>query len=209
MILPLFPLKLVAFPTEKLNLHIFEARYKEMIKDCLKEGRTFGILPYLNDKMATYGTEIRILEVAKRYDNGEMDIKTEGLRVFKVEEFHKVTPNKQYSTGVVSWQKNQLEGDVLTNLQLIELIDELHQALNVKKKFERNHELFSTYDIAHYVGFTPDQEYHFLCILTEKERQLFMLNHLHKLLPIVKEMARLRERALLNGHFKNIIPPKV
>jgi Lon protease-like protein len=41
--LPLFPLNLVAFPLEDLNLHIFEQRYRDLINECLDEGKTFGV----------------------------------------------------------------------------------------------------------------------------------------------------------------------
>ena len=41
--LPLFPLQIVVFPGEDLNLHIFEPRYKELIKDCEEGGGTFRL----------------------------------------------------------------------------------------------------------------------------------------------------------------------
>ena len=54
--LPLFPLRLVAFPGEDLNLHIFEPRYKELIQECDEKGITFGLPPFIDDKMQTFGT---------------------------------------------------------------------------------------------------------------------------------------------------------
>ena len=41
--LPLFPLNIVVFPGEKLNLHIFEPRYKKLILDCLANDGLSGI----------------------------------------------------------------------------------------------------------------------------------------------------------------------
>ena len=78
-----------------------------------------------------------------------------------------------------------------------------------KKEAPANTLDFKTFDIAHYVGFTIEQEYAFLCIKTERERQDFMDDHLSRILPVVREIEFLRQRALLNGHFKNIIPPKL
>ncbi|HTA38876.1 MAG TPA: LON peptidase substrate-binding domain-containing protein [Candidatus Acidoferrales bacterium] len=41
--LRLFPLNAVLFPGAALNLHIFEARYKQMINECLESGEGFGV----------------------------------------------------------------------------------------------------------------------------------------------------------------------
>ena len=42
-ILPIFPLDLVLFPNQDLPLRIFEPRYKQMVDDCMLEGKEFGI----------------------------------------------------------------------------------------------------------------------------------------------------------------------
>lgn len=41
--MPIFPLGTVLFPGGLLPLRVFEARYMDMVKDCLKEGHSFGI----------------------------------------------------------------------------------------------------------------------------------------------------------------------
>ena len=81
--LPIFPLNIVAFPGEEVNLHIFEPRYKQLVKDCLDEGSTFGLASHVLNKIEL-GTEIKITEVTKKYSDGRMDIKTFGLRIFEV-----------------------------------------------------------------------------------------------------------------------------
>ena len=53
--LPLFPLKLVAFPGEELNLHIFEPRYKQLIREFEQNGTTFGIPTFLDNKVLDFG----------------------------------------------------------------------------------------------------------------------------------------------------------
>ena len=40
----LFPLELVLLPTERVPLHIFEDRYKELIGECMALDRTFGLV---------------------------------------------------------------------------------------------------------------------------------------------------------------------
>ena len=82
--LPVFPLSLVAFPGERLNLHIFEPRYKQLIQDCQDEGKTFGIPAYIDDHLNEFGTEMELTSIEKVYEDGSMDIKTRGVQVFRV-----------------------------------------------------------------------------------------------------------------------------
>jgi len=42
--LRLFPLNAVLFPGATLNLHVFEARYKQMIGECMESGDAFGVV---------------------------------------------------------------------------------------------------------------------------------------------------------------------
>ncbi len=41
--IPLFPLNAVLFPGSTLGLRIFEARYLDMVRECARSGRGFGI----------------------------------------------------------------------------------------------------------------------------------------------------------------------
>lgn len=41
--LPIFPLGTVLYPGGRLPLRVFEPRYMDMVKDCLKDDRAFGI----------------------------------------------------------------------------------------------------------------------------------------------------------------------
>lgn len=51
-VIPIFPLPLVQFPGAVTPLHIFEPRYRKMIKDVMAGDKTFGIV-YLNDQVLT------------------------------------------------------------------------------------------------------------------------------------------------------------
>ena len=207
--LPLFPLQLVVFPGENLNLHIFEPRYKELINECKEKGTTFGIPAYIGKKVKEFGTEIELLSIEKVHKNGEMDIKTKGVGLFRIETFHRTVPNKLYSGADVEHLSNTMEGDIIQYQKILELVSELFQILNIKKELPEDSGSFHTYDIAHHIGLTLEQEYELLCIPSEVERQEYVRSHLIRLIPIVREMERLRERVQMNGHFKNIIPPKL
>ncbi len=82
--IPIFPLGIVVYPGEELNLHIFEPRYKQLITECYSENKLFGIPSVIDNRMQDYGTLMRIKEISKLHENGEMDIKTEGDQVFRI-----------------------------------------------------------------------------------------------------------------------------
>jgi Lon protease-like protein len=90
LLLPLFPLELVLFPEERLPLHIFEERYRLMVRHCLGEEskagaeHEFGIVLASGQEMRSVGCTARIAEVARRYDDGRMDIIARGLRRFEI-----------------------------------------------------------------------------------------------------------------------------
>ena len=63
---PLFPLGLVALPSELIPLHIFEDRYKTMIARCLDEESEFGIVWMADDGLRPVGCACEIAEVVER-----------------------------------------------------------------------------------------------------------------------------------------------
>src|SRR5437899_528101 len=90
--IPLFPLNVVLLPGAELPLHIFEPRYRAMIKECLKEKSEFGMLLSLPKGVAHVGCTAEILNVTKRYDDGRMDILTVGRAPFRVVELFPENP---------------------------------------------------------------------------------------------------------------------
>ena len=86
-LLPLFPLDIVLFPKMVLPLHIFEERYKEMIGECLRSKTPFGVL-YAHDRTTErVGCLAGILKVLKKYDDGRMDLLTQGGDRFEILHF--------------------------------------------------------------------------------------------------------------------------
>lgn len=83
-LLPLFPLNVVLLPGADLPLHIFEPRYRQMVRDCLDSKSPFGMLLALPNGIAGIGCTAEILEVTKRYSDGRYDILTVGRSPFRV-----------------------------------------------------------------------------------------------------------------------------
>ncbi len=119
--LPLFPLRIVVFPNEDLNLHIFEPRYKQLMNECDAQDITFGIVPFIGDNLQNIGTEIELLSIEKRYPDGRMDVKTKALGLFRIVNFYKNFPDKLYAGAEIENIGHTMEGDPLQNRKLIDL----------------------------------------------------------------------------------------
>ena len=201
--IPIFPLSIVVYPGEDLNLHIFEPRYKQLISECIATKKPFGIPAVIGNNMTELGTLMEIIEVSKTYDNGELDIKTKGIKIFRILEVIKEIPDKLYSGAIVNYPKNIVHGNRLLMEKVIKVMQELHALLKVTDKFKKPESDLWSYDVAHHAGLTLDEEYEFLGLLNELQRQEYLKRHLAKVLPVVAEMETLKEKIKLNGHFKN------
>src|SRR5690242_17414762 len=84
--IPLFPLNVVLLPGADLPLHIFEPRYRQMIRHCVKEKSEFGILLALSKGIVRVGCTAEVVDVVKRYNDGRMDILTVGRSPFRIVE---------------------------------------------------------------------------------------------------------------------------
>ncbi len=97
--LPLFPLNLVLFPGQDLPLHIFEERYKDMIRECLEQDIPFGVV-LIKEGLEVgapadperIGTSTRILR-SEILDQGRINIMTKGERRFEIEEIVQRVPH--------------------------------------------------------------------------------------------------------------------
>jgi uncharacterized protein len=202
--IPIFPLALVVFPGEELNLHIYEPRYKQLVSECHAAKKPFGIPAVIQNKVAELGTMVEINEIVKTYDTGEMDIRTKGIRIFRILEMIQTIPEKEYSGAIVNYPENDLSGNPKLMVKVVSAIQQLHKMLNVSKKFKAvGDELFS-YDVAHHAGMSIDEEYEMLGLMKELQRQEYLRRHLNKVLPVVAEMESLKEKVKLNGHFRNL-----
>ncbi len=202
--IPIFPLGIVVYPGEMLNLHIFEPRYKELIKDCHQQKKPFGIPAVFNNRVNEMGTIMQIIEISKEYEDGKMDIKTEGLSVFKILERVESLPDKLYGGAIVTYPKIQMQGNPTIMKKILEGIRSIYHTLNIKKEFSKPDDLLKCYDVAHHAGLTIEDEYHLLELEHELQRQEFLKRHLAKVMPIMAEMDILKGKIKMNGHFKNV-----
>jgi len=97
--LGLFPLGIVLLPTERVPLHIFEPRYRELIGECIDGDEEFGLVYADENGVRELGTRARVDEVLEQFDDGRMNIVVEGGERFRVE---KLTRGRSFMTAEVA-----------------------------------------------------------------------------------------------------------
>ena len=202
--IPIFPLGIVVYPGEELNLHIFEPRYKQLITECYAAKKPLGIPTVIQNKMQEYGSLVEIIELTKTYANGELDVKTKGDKVFRILEIIKEIPDKLYGGAIVSYPDNFEKGMPELIKSIMSSVRELHQLLKVDKDFKKKEEEINAYDLAHHVGLSMGEEYELLMLADERQRQEYLKRHLTKVIPMLTGMELLKEKIKLNGHYKNL-----
>src|SRR5882757_4958947 len=172
--IPIFPLGIVVYPGESLNLHIFEPRYKQLISECHETKKLFGIPTVINNKVQDYGSLVEITELSKVHDNGEMDIRTKGDKVFRILEVIKEIPDKLYSGAIVNYPDTYEQGNVELMRKVMAGIRDLHKLLKVSKEFSKPDEEIKCYEVAHHIGLSLEEEYELLGLMDERQRQEYL-----------------------------------
>lgn len=203
MYLPFFPLKLVAFPGEELNLHIFEPRYQELLRDVEDMGISFGVCIYL-DKLTGYGTEVTLEDVYHRYEDGRLDIKTRGKRIFEISSFDNPAPGKLYSAGEVVFKEIDYSVSSKLHFEYNFYLKEMLFLLNHKVNFDP--EEINSFSFAHKVGLEVEEELELIKMNKEENRLKFLIKHFKRMIPAIKAAEQAKEKIKLNGHFKYLDP---
>lgn len=94
----LFPLPIALLPTERIPLHIFEERYRELIGECLDEEREFGLVLADDEGLRNVGTRAAVVSVLERFPDGRMNVVVEGRERFRVVE---LTTGRSFQTAEV------------------------------------------------------------------------------------------------------------
>ena len=148
--IPLFPLNIVALPKEKIPLHIFEPRYKRMIKNSINSGEPFGIIHQDQDGFKSIGCSVKIVNVIKEYSSGEFDIIVEGQQCFQIET--KVQEDDNLWIGTVSFLKDQhqINEDLLDEIrdQYLHII----MKLGINEDMERHINKKNSFDFIEFVN---------------------------------------------------------
>jgi ATP-dependent Lon protease len=123
--IPLFPLEVVLFPEEVLPLHIFEPRYKELVRDCRAAQQAFGVVLVAGENLVEVACTAEITEITKTYPNGELDIVTVGRRIFRILE---VIEERSYYEAAVEFLEEGPAPKQVPTTALLQLFERCHQA---------------------------------------------------------------------------------
>ncbi|MBK8955436.1 MAG: LON peptidase substrate-binding domain-containing protein [Saprospiraceae bacterium] len=195
-IVPVFPLPIVVFPNEELRLHIYEPRYKQLIKDCSEQNLVFGILTLLENRMMPVGCLVQLTEISKLYKDGRSDVRLQSLAKFEMQRYMEKLDHKLYPGAEIFTAAELETGDHEMTSQVKELFDELCELNRVQPYRSIQWDQLKSYDLGHFVGFDITQEYHFLSLESENERLSLLINQIG----IMIEHSRLRSNWIKNIH---------
>lgn len=165
-IIGLFPLRLFLLNKEQTTLHITEPKYLQLINDCLYKKAYFGIPFQSKTKLHEYGCVVKIVEVSKKYRNGNLDVLVECVNNFKLNSFVAKKENCLYPGGEL---KIITDEKILPNKELIKLASSYSQLL-----FEDTKNTQPTYlDINYIISL--------LSLEDEEKLRLFKYNSLKKM----------------------------
>lgn len=201
-LLSLFPLELVLLPGTPLPLHIFEPRYKEMIRECLASDAPFGVVRAVEDGIADVGCTAEIITVTKEYPDGRMDLVCEGRRRFEVLEVNRdrsflqaevlIVPDEPGAAVEAAIEEQRVKAMHL-HLEILSLAG----AVQDLSAADQNQLSF------HLAGSLPldlDFKQKLLAMRSEGQRIQAVAAYLENILPKLRRAARTRQKAGGNGH---------
>jgi Lon protease-like protein len=196
--LGLFPLPLVLVPTERIPLHIFEPRYKELIQECVDREGEFGLVLATGDgAVHEVGTRATVTQVLEVLDDGRMNVVVEGRARFRLLE---LTKGRSFTTGVVEDVVDDDDprdpDDAERSLELFRALAELTGA-DVDEPPSDSPAL--DFELAARIDFGVDAKQELLATTSPRARMARLVTLLETALEAVRLERELEERAAGNG----------
>lgn len=200
--IPIFPLDVVLFPGTLLPLHIFEPRYKLMIRRCLNMKLQFGVVLANNNGIATTGCTAAITSLVKQYPDGKMDILTRGELPFRVQE---IFDEKPYHEAAIECLDETPESYPAPSEELRDAYEQCHWLLFNRgpNTLRGSARISPAYAMAHSLPLPLEDKQALLEMRDESERQAQLLGQLKEWLPRLLDLNERRQRVRGNGHSLN------
>ena len=202
--LPLFPLNLVLFPKMLLPLHIFEEKYKEMMKECLGQDLPFGILYSKDNEIEPIGCSASIHQVLKSYPDGRMDIVAYGTKRFRVLYFNS---EKAYLRGVIEPFNDEVTApepgkeDLDTLAALYERAFHMIHRGSAEETFKLPSEAYA-FQIAQRLNLDNDLKQQLLNLQSESERVQHLVHYLSEVVIFLTKADKASNKAGGNGNMR-------
>ena len=198
----LFPLNVVLLPTERIPLHIFEPRYKELIGECIAEERPFGLVLADDDGVREVGTLALVTQVLETLEDGRMNIVVEGGGRFRVTS---LTTGRAFTTARIEAVDDSItgvdQGEAERALGLLRSVGELAGADVSEIELETEQPSF---ELAAHVEFDVEVKQRLLELRSEPERLRVVADLLERGADGLKLKQEIGERAATNG---KVVPP--
>lgn len=199
----IFPLPLVAFENEMLNLHIFEPRYIKLIQSCEAEKSGFLIPSVIDGEVSKEAAEVQLFKIINRYPGGEYDITCKVIsRVVMWDVF---PSNNVEIAGKADYERLDLiyNDDKELSFRIRDLLAELYQLTENAVKFAEQEEV-EMIQYVHKCGLGLKEEYELAALRNTHDRQQYLIQHLKLLISTVSNLKNMNRLIQLNGHFKKL-----
>lgn len=197
---PLFPLPVVALPSEYVPLHVFEERFKTMIGECLDQEKEFGIVWLSDEGLKPVGCACEIERVIERMPDGRLNILTRGTRPFRLVERQDDLP---YPAGTVEFLADkEEEPDASTREKAHESYADLVERATDSAPEAEELEAMSAFDMAATVEFGLEAKQGLLELRSENARLRLVTRLFRSAARRLDFVDRAQERARSNGKVK-------
>lgn len=197
-LLPLFPLELVLLPGTPLPLHIFEPRYKEMIRECISTEAPFGVVRAFEEGIAEVGCTAEIITVTKEYPDGRMDLICEGRKRFEVIEVNRDRSFLQAEVLIVPDDPEAAAQE--ERVKAVQLHLEILSLAGAVQDLSAADQNQLSFYLAGSLPLDLDFKQKLLAMRSEAQRIQAVAAYLETILPQLKRAARARQTAGGNGH---------
>ena len=197
----LFPLGLVLLPTERVPLHIFEPRYRELIGECLDQEEPFGLVFADDDGLRRVGTLASVVEVTDRFDDGRLNVVVEGGDRFRLVE---LTEGRSFHTGTIE-PLGDLENDPPSAEEVeraTAVFSRLVQLTGAEVEPPDVESEQPSFSIAARFELAPDLKLELLEETSERQRLVRLCEILESAAASVERQREIGELAQTNGHAK-------
>ncbi|MBG16285.1 MAG: hypothetical protein CL853_08030 [Crocinitomicaceae bacterium] len=190
----LFPLRIFLLPGEQTTLHIYEPRYLQLINECYKSKNYFGIPFQGKTTLSEYGSLVKIVQILKNYENGELDILVECCQNFKINQFEAKKENKLYPSGTIALIKDIVFNPDKTLLNQVTLYLKLLLDKDISRDMS---DLLSEKNIINVVNLTDDEKIKFLRYNNDKKNE-FLNRKIKFMLILLRQEKKVEQNFYLN-----------
>jgi Lon protease-like protein len=197
-LLALFPLEVVLLPGTPLPLHIFEPRYKEMIAECRAQQAPFGVVRAFDQGIAEVGCTAEIVTVTKEYDDGRLDLITQGRNRFEVLELNQERAFLRAEVLLLPDEPGSAAPE--DSARVIEAHKQIMTLAGAVQDLSASDPATLSFYLAGSLPLDLDLKQKLLAMRSEDERIRTLATYFETILPNLRRAARAREKSGGNGH---------